>query len=145
MRFVWPPSTHPEILRAELVFAAEAVVLLLIIVRLVLPMKRKPAVLFVPGLVFPLIPTPTPAVVFVKRATVVEVGTLLGDQLPALSQAPLADVAVQVFVVCAFACGAASNASAARSNRSIRKSGDFVFMGSAGVGGLQWAVGRVWQ
>ena len=115
--------------------------LLLLIVTVVLPVKRKPAVLFVPVPVFPLIPTPTPAVVFVNRATVVELGTLPADQLPVVSQAPLPAVDVQVFVVCACTCGAASNASAARSNRSIRKSGDLVFMGMSGRS-WQLAVGR---
>ena len=34
---------------------------------------------------------------------------------------------------------------AAMSNRSIRKSGDFVFMGFSAEGGCQWSVGRVWR
>ncbi len=100
IRFVCPPSTHPEIRRAELVLAAEALILLLLIDKLVLPAKRKPAVLFVPVPVFPLTPTPTPAVVFVKRATTVAVGTVVGDQLPTVSQAPLPATDCQVFVVC---------------------------------------------
>ena len=79
----------------------------------------------------------------VKRATTVEVGTDAGDQLAAVSQAP-PFAPCHVFVVCACTCGAASNASVAMSNGSIRKSGVLVFMGlgEAGVGGLQLAVSR---
>ena len=74
--------------------------------------------------------------VLVKRATVVEVG-IPPDQLVAVSQA-VEDVETQVFVVCACASGAARNASAARNNRSIRKSEDLVFMGFCGAGVLWW-------
>ena len=92
-----------------------------------LPTKSKPAVLLV-DVVLPLIPTPT-VVVLVKRATLFDVGTLVGDQFVAVNQAPL--LVAQVFVVCAFACGARSviKIANAMSNRSKRMSGVFVFMG----------------
>ena len=76
------------------------------------------------------------AVSFVAQA----LGAVEGFQLAAVYQAVEAPVLAHVLTVCAFACGAASNASAAMSNRSIRKSGVLVFMGWARqeLAGVSW-------
>lgn len=108
-----------------------------------LPEKRNPAVLFVEVLL-PLIPTEV-VLVLVNLATTVPVGMEPGDQLPADCQAPPPAPCHVLVVTCACVCGAASNASAAMSNRSIRRSGDFVFMGFSAERGWQWSVCRGWK
>ena len=67
------------------------------------------------------------------------------DVVEALVLVPFKPFTPQVTKLdCAVSLGDVRTSARAKS-AAVRWSGVFVFMGSAGVGGLQWAVGRVWQ